>query len=273
MPELPEVETVRRGLSAEIQPGTVVEDIIFNRPNLRGPLPFAGIKTAVGQPLSKIERRAKYLLLFLESQLLISHLGMTGSWRLKAESRKHDHVELKLSDGRTFVYRDPRRFGQFDIVSAKTWKEDRRFCALGPEPLDPEAFHAAYLLKVCADRKTPIKALIMDQRIVVGVGNIYASESLFWAGIHPLMPAGQLTTAQAHRLVFTIRDVLLDAIEAGGTTISDFRQAGGSEGYFQNQLFVYGSAGEPCSACDDLIASTVLAGRATYWCPKCQVLS
>ena len=272
MPELPEVETVRAGLSQEILPGTQIKGLCFHREGLRSPFPKFKNHEILGQEVKAIRRRAKYLLFFLEDKILLSHLGMTGSWRFKSEAMKHDHVEIDLEDKGTLVYRDPRRFGQFDILSASDWQRDRRFIHLGPEPLDPQKFTAELMLEKSRGRKTPVKTFIMDQKVVVGVGNIYASEALFWSKIDPRSPACNLQLQDWQVLVHKIRDVLGDAIAFGGSTISDFRQAGGSQGYFQNHHFVYACADQPCAICEQPISSTVLAGRSTFWCSSCQVM-
>lgn len=282
MPELPEVETVKRGLNQQIQKFSKIHSLRFLSPAIRNDLPFTKAPQASGQRILKISRRAKYLLFELDDLLLLSHLGMTGSWRFEnfcqlsdldesPKLRDHDHIEICLEDGRVLVYRDPRRFGQFEILQ-KQGGLARRFKNLGPEPLDEGEFTGDYLFNETRKRKAPIKSLIMDQQIVVGVGNIYASEALFLAGINPNTAGDKLTLKAAKNLVYSIREVLGDAIEFGGSTISDFRQAGGSEGYFQNIHLVYNEAGYPCAECDSTISSRVIAGRSTYWCPKCQTL-
>ena len=201
---------------------------------------------------------------------LLCHLGMTGTWRLApaGDERLHDHFYLHLDDGRRLAFRDPRRFGLLDLVGA-----DGRHPALdelGPEPLDEAAFTAAVLADICAGRKSPIKALIMDQTIVVGVGNIYAQEALFRAGIKPSRAAGSVPKLKLAILVDEIRIVLRAAIKAGGSTISDFRQAGGDSGYFQHDFRVYGRAGEKCFVCSGKLRGAVVGGRGTTWCGKCQ---
>ena len=269
MPELPEVETLKRGLEEILRPESEVKALRFLSPSLRGPLPVEKCSEVKAQKIVGIFRRAKYLFIELEEHYLLSHLGMTGSWRVKSSPRDHDHIEIDLSDGRTLVYRDPRRFGQFDILPKGLLNQDRRLKSLGPEPLG-EDFTGDYLFQIAKKKKTPIKSMIMDQRVVVGVGNIYASESLYLAQLNPFMKANRLNREQAERWVYWIRDVLEDAIAFGGTTLNDFRQAGGAEGYFQNRLFVYGEEGEPCAICDNPISSRVLTGRSTFWCSKCQ---
>jgi formamidopyrimidine-DNA glycosylase len=205
-----------------------------------------------------------------EKSTLLCHLGMTGTWRLApaGDERLHDHFYLHLDDGRRLAFRDPRRFGLLDLVGA-----DGRHPALdelGPEPLDEAAFTAAVLADICAGRKSPIKALIMDQSIVVGVGNIYAQEALFRAGIKPSRAAGSVPKPKLAILVDEIRSVLRAAIKAGGSTISDFRQAGGDSGYFQHDFRVYGRAGEKCFVCSGKLRGAVVGGRGTTWCGKCQ---
>ena len=270
MPELPEVETVRKGLSEILNEKPQIHSIRLGDKGLRKPFLKKEIKKAHGQKILSVFRRAKYLLFELEKNVLVSHLGMTGSWRLKEEKRNHDHVELKLTDGRTLVYRDPRRFGQFELLDKQLWQENIKFSSLGPEPLDKKSFHADYLHEKICNSKATIKSLIMDQKIVVGVGNIYASEALFLAGIPPMTKGQKVKHNTCSLLVESIREILQQAIECGGSTISDFRQAGGSEGYFQNFFYVYDRDGESCIYCSTSIKSQVIAGRSSFWCPGCQ---
>jgi formamidopyrimidine-DNA glycosylase len=267
MPELPEVETVARGL-ARLLEGASVARVQPLRADLRAPIPPALARVA-GRVLG-VRRRAKYLLIGLERGDILCHLGMTGSWRVLEDGapRLHDHCLLHLADGRRLAFRDPRRFGLLDWIP-----EGSRHPALeglGPEPLDEGAFTTASLAKACARRRAPIKGLIMDQSVVVGVGNIYAQEALFRARIAPARPAGQVGGAALARLVAAIRGVLGAAIAAGGSTISDFRHAGGGHGWFQQQHQVYGRGGEPCRCCGARLSSATVAGRGTVWCPRCQ---
>ncbi|MCB0378071.1 MAG: bifunctional DNA-formamidopyrimidine glycosylase/DNA-(apurinic or apyrimidinic site) lyase [Bdellovibrionales bacterium] len=274
MPELPEVETVRRGLNDILPKPVTIVKVKLGHKGLRYPFRRSAILKSCGQKILGVERRAKYLLFRLEKAYLLSHLGMTGSWRLgDGNSDPHDHVVLTLSDGRQLIYRDPRRFGQFDYISELNFDGDPRFSHLGPDPLEEDAFSYPYFKEKLKGRSSSIKSLIMNQGIVVGVGNIYASESLYLAGIHPLRSGSHLQNSEIKILREAIAHTLWDAIACGGTTISDFRQAGGSSGYFQNLLFVYGRAGEPCPLCNTTIESQVIVGRNSFWCPQCQPLS
>jgi formamidopyrimidine-DNA glycosylase len=267
MPELPEVETVARGL-ARLLEGAVVARIEPLRADLRRPIP-AALSTATGA-VRAVRRRAKYLLIDLPGGTILCHLGMTGSWRLApaGDERSHDHCLVHLADGRRLAYRDPRRFGLLDWIPAGA--AHPALAGLGPEPLDEAAFTADYLSIACRGRRSAIKGLIMDQAQVVGVGNIYAQEALFRAGIRPGRAAGRVPRARLEALVAEIRAVLTAAIAAGGSTISDFRQAGGEHGWFQQQHQVYGRGGQPCAGCGHRLASGVVAGRGTTWCPRCQ---
>lgn len=271
MPELPEVDTVRAGLTTLLGTGAVIARLECRRPDLRGPIP-ADLPAAVeGHRILSITRRAKYLLWDCDGVGLLNHLGMTGSWRLDdGQARDHDHIVLHLSDGRRLIYRDPRRFGRLDRYDPAAASAHPLLANLGPEPLDQTQFHPAHLIAACKGRKTAIKPLIMDQRIVVGVGNIYASEALFRAGIAPTRAAGRVSAQRLTTLVEHIRDVLAEAIAAGGSTIRDFTQAGGSEGYFQANFRVYGRGGEPCVTCGRPLTQAVIGQRMTYWCQTCQ---
>jgi formamidopyrimidine-DNA glycosylase len=270
MPELPEVETVRRGLERLLGKTSVIARIELLRGDLRRPIPAAVATHFSGQPLLGVRRRAKYLLFETPAGSLLSHLGMTGTWRVApaGDERLHDHCYLHLKDGRRLAYRDPRRFGLLDLVrpGAQLAILER----LGPEPLDAGSFHDGYLFALCRARKAPVKAVIMDQQVVVGVGNIYAQEALFRAGIRPTRAARTLTRKRVRLLIGEIRVVLEAAIAAGGSTISDFRQAGGDGGYFQHHFQVYDRAGEACHRCQGRLRGGVVGGRGTTWCPRCQ---
>lgn len=267
MPELPEVETVARGLGRLLAGSSIVR-VQPLRADLRQPIPaaLAGVAGAV----RGVRRRAKYLLIDLDPGSILCHLGMTGSWRLAppGDARPHDHCLIHLADGRRLAYRDPRRFGLLDWIPAG--QEHPALAHLGPEPLDEAGFTAGHLAARCRGRRTAIKALIMDQEVVVGVGNIYAQEALFRAGILPRRAAGRVQPARLAALVDEIRAVLTAAIAAGGSTISDFRQAGGEHGWFQQQHRVYGRGGQPCTACGSRLKAGAVAGRGTTWCPRCQ---
>ena len=269
MPELPEVETVRRGLESVLGPQPAIAQARRNRPDLRIPIPRTLPARLAGQPIIAIERRAKLLLWRIGTGTLINHLGMTGSWRIReGQAAKHDHFELTLTDDRVLVYADPRRFGLI------TWTDEDPhqhplLGGLGPEPLSDD-FDVACLAEACRGRKAAIKQVIMSNAVVVGVGNIYAAESLFRAGIDPRRPAGRISRERLAKLVTAIKTVLAAAIEAGGSTIRDFRQAGGSSGYFQHDFRVYGRAGEACRSCGATLKGAVIGQRASTWCPRCQ---
>ena len=268
MPELPEVETVRRGLEP-ILVGSTIARVLLQRQDLRTPIPLDFARRLNGSRVLAIRRRAKYLLIDTTAVTVLSHLGMTGTWRLApaGDERLHDHCYLELNDGRRLAFRDPRRFGQLDFVGARD--QHPSLDHLGPEPLGPD-FNVEYLRNRLAGRRQAVKVLIMDQAIVVGVGNIYAQEACFRAGLRPTAPAGKVARERLGELVHHIRNVLTSAIEAGGSTISDFRQAGGDSGYFQHNFQVYERAGKPCFICATHLRGKVLGGRSTVWCPKCQ---
>lgn len=266
MPELPEVETVRRGLE-RLLAGAVIARVERYRADLRRPMPAVLDTALCGQPVTAVERRAKWLLLRTPAGTMLSHLGMTGTWREDAGPRPHDHAAVVLTDGRRLVYRDPRRFGVLDFLAPGQPSPD--LDGIGPEPLGPD-FTPDALGAALRGRRQAIKVLLLDQAIVAGVGNIYAQEACFRAGIRPSRAAGRLRCADLERLVACVREVLAEAIEAGGSTISDFRQAGGESGYFQHRFAVYDRAGQPCPTCAALLKGAVMAGRSTVWCPRCQ---
>jgi formamidopyrimidine-DNA glycosylase len=272
MPELPEVETVRAGLERLLGAGARIARIELKRKDLRVPIPRDLPRRLAGQPITALRRRAKYLLWTTPAGSLLCHLGMTGSWRLAAagEERDHDHCYLHLADGRRLAFRDPRRFGLLGFVAPGGEAAHPSLAGLGPEPLDTEGFTHDYLRARCRGRRGPIKALIMDQAVVVGVGNIYAQEALFRVGIRPTRAAGRVTGERLAALVDEIRVVLAEAIAAGGSTISDFRQAGGGSGYFQHNFQVYDRGGQPCARCRAPLRAGVVGGRGTTWCPRCQ---
>lgn len=280
MPELPEVETVRKQLAAVIKPPQVVRRIEFFRPDLRFKIPRQ-LKAAIeGQSLQAIERRAKYLIFRFAGGSMLSHLGMTGAWRevFPGEERQlHDHVRLTIArgvgspnrnDDQVFVFNDPRRFGYLDWIAVGS-KRNQRLVHLGPEPLSEE-FSADNLKSRLRGRKISVKVAIMDQKIVVGVGNIYASEALFRAGVRPTRLAGKVTAAECHSIVAAIKSVLQEAIDAGGSTISDYRHPDGNTGAFQVRFSVYDRKGEACLACGHAVVAKTIGGRSTYWCRRCQ---
>lgn len=274
MPELPEVETTRRGLLKTVR-GQRIDEVQLRRRDLRFPFPGDLEERLTGRTITDIRRRAKYLLIDLDSgDVLLAHLGMSGSFRVIPatgyEPKKHDHVILHLDNGNLCVFHDPRRFGILDLLHTKEEGNHALLAHLGPEPLS-KAFTAAYLAKSLERRKGPIKQVLMDQKLVVGVGNIYASESLFLAGIHPDTPAHK-TLPKAPQLVAAVRTVLNAAIDSGGSTLRDFLGADGASGYFQHRFNVYERENESCPSCKTSIKSCTHAGRSTYWCPQCQPL-
>ncbi|MCB1198248.1 MAG: bifunctional DNA-formamidopyrimidine glycosylase/DNA-(apurinic or apyrimidinic site) lyase [Deltaproteobacteria bacterium] len=272
MPELPEVETVRTSLEQAIPSGTIIQKVVLHRKDLRFPFPQKLSATLQGQRIQSFRRRAKYLLWDLEEHTLISHLGMTGTWRLAPDNSKlslHDHVDITLSDSRHLIYRDPRRFGYMDIAARQQEEKSIYIQHLGPEPLSHQ-FTGDYLWQLTEKRTAPVKNVIMDQRIVVGVGNIYACEALYLTGIRPTMGAHKLSKVGAKNLVKHIQNILVRAIKAGGSTISDFKQAQEQSGYFQMQFHVYGKKDLPCATCGTKIKNKTLAGRSSFYCPKCQ---
>lgn len=272
MPELPEVEITRRGLTPLI--GQTVKQVIIRHAGMRWPIPKHLESTLPGQRLQKLGRRAKYILANFDTGTLLLHLGMSGRICLLAcdsPPEKHDHFDLLFDSGRVMRLRDPRRFGA--VLWAGEYPETHPLiAALGPEPLS-DAFDAAYLHAQLASRNTAIKLAIMDSHLVVGVGNIYASESLFRAGIHPQTPARKLSPQQCQELVMTIKQTLQDALAAGGSSLRDFFGADGNPGYFQQTYFVYGRAGEPCRACGSAIRNIRLGQRSTFFCECCQQAS
>jgi formamidopyrimidine-DNA glycosylase len=271
MPELPEVETTRLGILPHVTHASIKE-IIVRRRDLRQPVPDS-LADIEGHQVIDVSRRAKYLILHLTGHHhVIIHLGMSGSLRIVDPAtafRTHDHIALTLSTGKQLRYHDPRRFGIVTHVATATPLAHPLFAALGPEPLEPE-FHAPYLKKALHSLQRPIKLAIMDNAIVVGVGNIYASESLFHAGIHPATPSSQLSLPRLRRLVDAIKAVLEKSIAQGGTTLRDFLRENGEPGYFRQELFVYEREGHPCRLCHTPIQKITQGQRSTYFCKKCQ---
>jgi len=273
MPELPEVEVIRRGLASTLTGRKITRVVIQNR-RLRLPLPRGRLKGWVeGREVTSVSRRAKYLLITMESGArLVIHLGMSGRLGVVtagAPRRNHDHVRFVLDGGLELRFNDARRFGSVQVVTPESGDGAELFAGIGPEPFS-RAFSAAYLLARTRKRKMPIKSLLMNGSVVAGIGNIYANEALFVAGIDPARPAGGLDRDDCHRLVRGCRQVLERAIACGGTTIADFVNSAGVPGSFQCELQVYGRDGEGCRGCGGPIRRRVLAGRATYSCPACQ---
>jgi formamidopyrimidine-DNA glycosylase len=269
VPELPEVETTRRGIIPYIDQKTVTE-VVVRQPKLRWPIPDE-IQDMVGQKIQSVKRRGKYLLLETPQGTALIHLGMSGSLRVidaGTEADKHDHIDIVVQTGKAIRLHDPRRFGSVLWTTANPLKH-RLIRSLGPEPLSDD-FNANYLYQVSRGRKVTIKQFIMNGHVVVGVGNIYACESLFMAGISPKRLAGKVSKARYEILVDKIKEVLAKAIEQGGTTLKDFVQAEGKPGYFQQQLNVYGRAGEPCNQCGKAVMQITQGQRSTFYCSQCQ---
>ncbi|MDX1454693.1 MAG: bifunctional DNA-formamidopyrimidine glycosylase/DNA-(apurinic or apyrimidinic site) lyase [Gammaproteobacteria bacterium] len=270
MPELPEVETTRRGVSPHIK-GELVTGVIVRERRLRWPVPKDLAKTLLEQPLLDVERRAKYLLFRFQRGTLLLHLGMSGHLRvIPADTpvEKHDHLDIVFGNGQCLRFNDPRRFGSVHWT-AREPLEHPLLEALGPEPLE-DAFDGELLFARSRKRKLAVKLFIMNAHVVVGVGNIYASEALFLAGIRPGRAAGRVTRKEYARLADAIKNVLQRAIAEGGTTLRDFTQPDGNTGYFRIHLNVYGREGEPCRQCATPVKHRVMGQRATYWCPQCQ---
>ncbi len=270
MPELPEVETTRRGIAPHIEGQRLLGAVVRN-PDLRWPVIDDLPQRLQGCTVRRLERRGKYLLFYTDAGTLIAHLGMSGSMRIVckgAEFKPHDHVDVLIGNGKILRYHDPRRFGCL-LWTTDDPLQHERLRELGPEPLSA-AFTAAYLHRRSRGRKLAVKAFIMDAHTVVGVGNIYASESLFLAGIRPSLAAGRISKVRYQRLVEHIRIVLARAIAQGGTTLKDFVNSDGQAGYFAQQLKVYGRAGEPCPHCGSPIKQQLIGQRASFYCPRCQ---
>jgi len=289
MPELPEVETVRRGLEPVME-GRVIRLATQRRPNLRYMLPEHFAERLTGRRVLRLQRRAKYILAHLEGgEVLLIHLGMSGRFLIHqgeavpkspglfhyeapdAGEGKHDHIVFDMEDGTRIVYSDHRRFGFMDLVAEEALEQNAHLAALGPEPLGNE-FSSESLLAALKGRKTPIKSALLDQRNVAGLGNIYVCEALYRSGISPKRAAANVGPQRVERLTRAIRDVLLEAIEAGGSTLRDYAQADGELGYFQHRFAVYDREGEACSKpeCGGTVKRIVQAGRSTFYCPGCQ---
>lgn len=270
MPELPEVETTCRGIAPHILRQTVV-DIVIRQKQLRWPITPGLKKGLINQAIHNISRRGKYILLQATTGTAIFHLGMSGSLRIVDKSttvRKHDHVDIIFSNGNILRLHDPRRFGALLWTAADPLQHEL-LSELGPEPLT-EDFSAAYLHHLSRRRKTSIKTFIMNSHVVVGVGNIYASEALFLAGIHPSRRADKISLPRYEKLVTAIKTVLAASIKQGGTTLRDFVNENGQPGYFQQTLNVYGRAGEACRQCGKPVSQTRTLQRSTFYCSHCQ---
>ena len=293
MPELPEVETVRRGL-APVMEGRRIARLTQRRPNLRYPLPERFAERLSGRRVMRLTRRAKYLLIHLDGgEVLLVHLGMSGRFTIhqgdatpkmpgqfhydvpegapEAGTGKHDHVVFDMEGGTRIVYCDHRRFGFMDLISEDGIEASKHLSAIGPEPLG-NAFSSSVLEAALKTRKSPVKSVLLDQRTVAGLGNIYVCEALFRSGISPKREASSIGRERVERLTRAIRDVLGEAIEAGGSTLRDYAQADGELGYFQHRFQVYDREGDLCSKplCGGRVKRIAQAGRSTFYCPKCQ---
>ncbi len=282
MPELPEVETVRRGLAPAME-GVVIERADVNRPDLRWPFPERMAERLTGQRVERLRRRSKYILADLSGgETLLIHLGMSGRMTVSGDPlgqfvhhhpmpQKHDHVVFHMANGARITFNDPRRFGAMDLLPTAIAEQHKLLAALGPEPLGND-FNETYLIDAFRGRATPVKAALLDQRIVAGLGNIYVCEALYRARVSPRRKAGQISTERVGALVPVIRTVLAEAIEAGGSSLRDFRQADGELGYFQHSFDVYGREGQPCrtEGCGAEIRRITQSGRSTFYCAQCQ---
>lgn len=273
MPELPEVETVCRGLRQNVV-GRHVEEIIIRRARIRIPVPDDFAERVQGARIEDVQRRAKYILMHLDNAYtIIAHLGMSGrmmvSSHMPQTPEKHDHIYWLLNDGQVITFNDPRRFGLVTGCASAEVQQHPLLVTMGPEPLD-EQFHADYLYSQLQKRKQAIKPVLMDQKLVVGVGNIYAAEALHRCAIHPERPANKVTKKEAAALIYAIRAVLSEAIDSGGSTLRNYVDSAGASGYFQHRFAVYDREGQPCFTCHALIARIVQAGRSTFWCNACQ---
>ncbi|MEM7597995.1 MAG: bifunctional DNA-formamidopyrimidine glycosylase/DNA-(apurinic or apyrimidinic site) lyase [Pseudomonadota bacterium] len=282
MPELPEVETVRRGLMPVME-GHVIAQADVNRPDLRWPFPDQMAQRLTGVTVQQLRRRSKYILADLSSgETLLIHLGMSGRMLISGDPlgqfvhdhpapEKHDHVVFHMKNGARITFNDPRRFGAMDLMDTATADQHKLLSVIGPEPLG-NAFDETYLIAALKGKNTPIKAALLDQRIVAGLGNIYVCEALFRAGISPKRRAGAISKPRVAALVPIIRQVLMEAIEAGGSSLRDFKQADGELGYFQHRFDVYGRENEPCRkhACTGTVTRVVQSGRSSFYCARCQ---
>jgi formamidopyrimidine-DNA glycosylase len=284
MPELPEVETVRRGLAPHLV-GRRIARAKPNRADLRFPFPARFAARLKGRRVDALTRRAKYILAHLDDgNVWVTHLGMTGRWSVVGAKRQpgelyyaeppdpaHTHFVVETEEGARLEFNDPRRFGYMDLIAESALEAHAFFKSMGPEPLGNQ-FHLPYLKHALAGKKTSIKAALLDQRVVAGLGNIYVVEALFRAGIAPSKPAGRISSQRLERLFHAIRAVLAEAIEAGGSTLSDYANVDGAQGGFQHRFRVYDREGEACVTkdCGGTIVRAVHAGRSTFWCPRCQ---
>ena len=270
MPELPEVETTVRGLTRYLE-GQRITRVTLNRANLRRPFPEGLVQSLTGATVTSLGRRAKYGLIHTDrGTTMVFHLGMSGRWRIEPDAEeKHDHLVLETGAGHVLALNDARRFGSVDLIDTAALYQWPAFTALGPEPLGDD-LTPKHLIAVFAKRSAPVKPLLLDQRVVAGLGNIYVCEALFRAGIRPDKAAGAISAKAVTKLVPIIKQVLGESIEAGGSTIRDYAQPNGELGYFAASWRVYGREGEPCTACGKPVLRLVQGGRSTFWCQKCQ---
>ena len=269
MPELPEVETTRRGLLPHVE-GRLVASVLLHRPDLRWPIPDAICRALPGQRSHAIRRRAKYRLLDTDVGSALLHLGMTGSLRVLPGGtpvRAHDHVDFALDSGQVLRFNDPRRFGC--LLWQVPGQTHPLLAGLGPEPLG-DAFDGNHLFSRSRGRSAPVKTFLMDQAVVVGVGNIYAAEALFMAGISPLRAAGSISKGRYRLLADAVKGILTHAIRRGGTTLRDFISPDGAPGYFEQELLAYGRGGEACTRCGRALRQALIGQRASVWCGRCQ---
>lgn len=282
MPELPEVETVRRGLEPAMAGGTIAA-VEVNRPDLRWPFPPRMADRLMGAQVTTLRRRSKYILIDLDTaETLLIHLGMSGRMTISGDAPgsfhrdhplrdKHDHVVLTMESGARITFNDPRRFGAMDLFATDAADGHKLLRNLGPEPLG-NGFHADYLVSALSGRATPIKTALLDQKTVAGLGNIYVCEALWRAGVSPRTQAKRIGPTRVDRLCGAIREVLDDALQAGGSSLKDYRQADGAMGYFQHRFAVYDREGAPCGhdGCPGTIRRIVQSGRSSFYCPRCQ---
>lgn len=277
MPELPEVETVRRGIAPVLE-GRRLDRVLQRRDDLRIPFPARFVARLQGQQVTSVARRAKYLTIALNGgETLLVHLGMSGRFMILPGAaggnafQPHDHVVMDTDAGDRLVFNDPRRFGLMTLVATSGLAAAAQLAGLGPEPLSDD-FTGNVLAAALKGRKTPLKAVLLDQKVVAGLGNIYVAEALHRAGLSPKRLAGSVGAVRAHRLAAAIRAVLMDAVAAGGSSLKDYVQADGTLGYFQHNFRVYDRTGHPCPAkgCGGTVRHIVQSGRSTYYCPRCQ---
>ncbi|MEM6387057.1 MAG: bifunctional DNA-formamidopyrimidine glycosylase/DNA-(apurinic or apyrimidinic site) lyase [Pseudomonadota bacterium] len=282
MPELPEVETVKNGLRPTME-NAVIASVDVNRPDLRWPFPDRMKERLENVAVKNLRRRSKYILVDLSSnETLLIHLGMSGRILISGDQvgafhhphpapQKHDHVVFHMQSGARITFNDPRRFGAMDLIETAGLEDHKLLRQLGPEPLS-NAFNESYLIESLKSRRTPIKAALLDQKLVAGLGNIYVCEALFRAGISPLRRSDRIAGTRLAELVPHIRDVLREAIEAGGSSLRDYRTAGGELGYFQHRFAVYGQEGEQCRkpGCGGKVKRIVQSGRSSFYCKGCQ---